>query len=398
VQRLVGFEYDPRSGTAHFSMYVPGTAGRERKRATVEADNYDDAVRKWTAFRERAQAGLVRASPEAPTFREFINNYWPSIEGNLAPGTARDYRYVIERHLLPAFAAVRLTDMTSGVVNQFGSRLKAAGYAGATINNYMSLAALLLGYAVELDVIDELPLKKKLKKQKANKPCLELNEEERERFLAAFDDKEGFRRYLRETMPRGALRTHADPRFGSNRRYGTGMRDGSEAAQVYFRRFRHSRPLFVVALETGLRRGDLMGLTLRSVKLVDGWIAVVQRKTSREVVIPISSACRLAIEEALSGRNAGIDDYVFVTESGAPYGDSTIRRHFIIAKRIAGITRRLRFHDLRHTFGSDLATAGLPLPFIGKVMGHTNPATTARYARPDAIVLERVRDALDRPR
>jgi len=377
-------------------MYVPGTAGRERKRATVDAESYDDAVRKWTAFRERARAGLVRANPEAPTFREFINNYWPSIEGNLAAATARDYRYVIERHLLPAFAAVRLTDMTSGVVNQFGARLKAAGYAGATVNNYMSLAALLLGYAVELDVIEELPLRKKLKKQKANKPCLEMNEDERDRFLAAFDDEEGFRRYLRETMPRGTVRTHSDPRFGSNRRYGAGMRDGSEAAQLYFRRFRHSRPLFVVALETGLRRGDLRGLTLRSVKLADGWISVVQAKTGREVVIPISSACRIAIEDALSGRRAGVDDHVFITDSGEPYGESTIRRHFKIAKRIAGITRRLRFHDLRHTFGSDLATAGLPLPFIGKVMGHTNPATTARYARPDAIVLERVRDALDR--
>jgi hypothetical protein len=43
----------------------------------------------------------------------------------------------------------------------------------------VSLAALLLGYAVEFDVIEELPLKKKLKKQKANKPCLELNAEER---------------------------------------------------------------------------------------------------------------------------------------------------------------------------------------------------------------------------
>jgi hypothetical protein len=165
-KKLVGFEYDPATGIAHFSMYVPGTSEHQRKRATVEAESYDEAVKKWSAFRERAQAGLVRANPEAPTFREFINSYWPSIEGTLARVTARDYRYAIERHLLPAFAALRLTDMTSGVVNQFGSRLKAVGYASATVNNYMSLAALLLGYAVELDVIDELPLKKKLKSKR----------------------------------------------------------------------------------------------------------------------------------------------------------------------------------------------------------------------------------------
>jgi integrase len=399
AQRLVGFEYDPATGSAHFSMYVPGTGGRERKRATVEAASYDDAVKQWSAFRARVQAGFARPSPEAPTFREFILEYWPSIEANVAPKTARDYRYGIDRHLLPAFGGLRLNEMTSGIVNRFGARLKSAGYAGATVNNYMNLAVLLLGYAVELDVIEESPLKKKLKKHKTNKPCLELNAEERKRFLAAFDDEKGFRRYLLQTMPRGTAHTHPNPRFGSKRRYGAAMRDDSDAAHEYFLRFRRSRLLFIAALETGLRKnGDARGLKVKSVKLADGWISLLQQKTGREVVIPLSRACRAAIEEALAGREIEPEDYVFVTEHGAPYSESTINRYFKIAKQLAGITRRLRFHDLRHTFGSDLATAGLPLPFIGKVMGHTNPATTARYARPDAVVLEKVRDALDRRR
>ena len=398
-QRLVGFEYDEAAGIAHFSMYVPGTSGRDRKRATVRAESYDDAVKQWSAFRARVRVGIARPSPEAPTFREFVADYWPAIEANVSPKTARDYRYAINRHLLGAFGALRLTDMTAGVINRFGAQLKAKGYAGATVNNYMNLAGILLGYAVELDVIEELPIKKKLKKQKANKPCLELNAEERKRFIAAFDDEEGFRKYLRETMPRGTTRTHRDTRFGSKRRYGAAMRDDSEAAYFYFLRFRRSRLLFITALETGLRKnGDARGLKVRSVKFADGWISLVQQKTAREVVIPLSRASRAAIEEALADRRVAPDDYVFVTELGAQYSESTINRYFRIAKKIAGITRRLRFHDLRHTFGSDLATAGLPLPFIGKVMGHTNPATTARYARPDAIVLDRVREALDRSR
>lgn len=396
AQRLVGFEYDPATGTAHFSMYVPGTGGRERKRATVEAVSYDDAVKQWSAFRARVQAGFARPSPEAPTFREFILEYWPAIEANVAPKTARDYRYAIDRHLMAAFGALRLTEVTSGVVNRFGARLKSAGYAGATVNNYMNLAALVLGYAVELDIIEESPLKKKLKKHKSNKPCLEMNAEERKRFLAAFDDEEGFCRYLRETMPRGTARTHRDPRFGSKRRYGAAMRDDGDAAHDYFLRFRRARLLFIAALETGLRKGDARNLRVKSVKLDDGWISLLQQKTGREVVIPLSRGCRAAITEALAGREIEPEEHVFVTEHGTPYSESTINRYFKIAKQIAGIIRRLRFHDLRHTYGSDLATAGLPLSFIGKVMGHTNPATTARYARPDAVVLEKVRDALDR--
>jgi integrase len=396
--RLVGFSYDEAAGVAQFSMYVPGTAGRERKRATVRAASYDEAVRLWSAFRSRAAEGIKRPSPEAPTFREFVTDYFPSIEANVSPKTARDYRYAIDRHLLPRLGAFRLTEITSGVVNQFGARLRAAGYAGATVNNYMNLAALLLGYAVEFDVIEDLPLKKKLKKQKANKPCLELNAEERARFLAAFDDLAAFRRFLAETMPKPKAATARDARFGARRAYGAGMRDDSDAALAYFVRYQRSKHLFLVALETGIRSGDLRRLALKHVDLAQGWIRLIQQKTGREVVIPISRECRLALEHSFAGRSVGADDFVFVTEAGLPYSESTMKRYFKTAKYISGITRRLRPHDLRHSFASDLATAGLPLRFIGRVLGHTNSATTDRYARPDQIVLERVREALDRER
>jgi integrase len=396
--RLVGFEYEPLTGIARFSMYLPGTAGRERKRATVQARSYDEAVQLWTEFRARVKAGNGRPSPEAPTFREFIAGYLPLIAANVSPKTLRDYRYAIDRHLMPTFAAMKLTDMSSGVVNAFGARLKAQGYAGATVNNYMNIAALLLGYAVELDAIDELPLKKKLKKFRANKPCNELSAEERARFLAAFDDEAGFRRFLVETMPRPKAVQVRDRRFGAHRAYGAGMRAGGDAAHAYFLRFQRSKDLFIVDLDSGLREGDITQLKVRDVSFADDWLRLVQEKTAREVVIPMSSACRTAIERALAGREIGPDDFVFVTVAGRPYSDSTLGRYFAIAKRVAGITRRVRFHDLRHTFGSDLANAELPLPFIGKVMGHANPATTARYARPDSRVLNRVRQALDRER
>ena len=394
--RLVGFTYDEAAGVAHFSMYVPGTAGRDRKRATVRADSHDEAVRLWAEFRSRAAEGISRPSPEAPTFREFITDYFPSIEANVSAKTSRDYRWAIDRHLLPQLGALRLDEITSGILNRLSARLTASGYAGATVNNYVSLAALLLGYAVEFDVIEELPLKKKLKKQKANKPCLELNAEERVRFLAAFDDEAGFRRYLADVMPKAKPAT--DRRLGVRRAYGAGMREDSDAAHAYFVRFQASKDLVVVALETGIRSGDLRALAQRHIHFEEGWIRFVQHKTGKEVVIPMSDECRSALERALAGRHVGPDDPVFVTDSGLPYNGSTMQRHFKIAKRLAGITRRFRIHDLRHSFGCDLATAGLPLRFIGKVMGHTNSSTTDRYARPDQIVLERVREALNRER
>jgi integrase len=176
------------------------------------------------------------------------------------------------------------------------------------------------------------------------------------------------------------------------------MRADSDAAHAYFLRFHSSKDLFVVALETGIRSGDLRTLARRHIDFEEGWIRFVQHKAGKEVVIPMSDECRCSLARAIAGRDVGPDDPVFVTELGLPFSGTRMQWHFRIAKRLAGITRRFRIHDARHSFACALATAGVPLPFIGKVMGDSNPATTQRYARPDQIVLERVREALNRQR
>lgn len=108
VPRLVGFEYDPLADLAHFSMYVPGHGGRERKRATVEAWSYDEAVQLWSEFRARVKAGAGRVSPEAPTFREFVAAYLPLIGANVAATTlAQLQRRLPSSAAIPDVLAIR---------------------------------------------------------------------------------------------------------------------------------------------------------------------------------------------------------------------------------------------------------------------------------------------------
>ena len=54
----------------------------------------------------------------------------------------------------------------------------------------------------------------------------------------------------------------------------------------------------------------------------------------------------------------------------------------------------VRLHDLRHTFASIGAGASLGLPIVGKLLGHSQPATTARYAHLDADPLRRATDVI----
>ena len=76
-------------------------------------------------------------------------------------------------------------------------------------------------------------------------------------------------------------------------------------------------------------------------------------------------------------------ELVFCNVFGRPLDGSALRRRFKRARDAAGL-RPLRFHDLRHTYGSLLAAAGVDLVTIQAAMGHSALATTGRYlhARP----------------
>ena len=62
-------------------------------------------------------------------------------------------------------------------------------------------------------------------------------------------------------------------------------------------------------------------------------------------------------------------------------------------RRAAGLAD-LRIHDLRHSFASVGAGTSLGLPIIGRLLGHSQPATTARYAHLDADPMRRAADTI----
>jgi integrase len=174
---------------------------------------------------------------------------------------------------------------------------------------------------------------------------------------------------------------------------GRAVRPDSDAAADAFARFRFLRPLFIVAVESGLRRGDLRRLTLRAVDFEARWISVIMQTTKLPLTVPMSEACFAALQEC---RARGLSaEYVFTDEEGHQVSESRIKRTFERAKRLAGITRRFRFHDLRHTFATKLVSKHVSIAIISKAMGHTSLAMTMRYARPSQQALRDIQRALD---
>jgi len=144
------------------------------------------------------------------------------------------------------------------------------------------------------------------------------------------------------------------------------------------------RPAVILALDTGTRRGEILGLTWDRVDLRHGEILLTQTKNGRYRRVPLTHRVR----EVLQGRttNATPTGYVFTRGNGQRV--RSIREAFLGACDRAKLSG-LRFHDLRHTFATRLATSGVDIVTIQRLLGHQTLAMTQRYAHPTSADMRR---------
>jgi integrase len=145
--------------------------------------------------------------------------------------------------------------------------------------------------------------------------------------------------------------------------------------------------LFEVAAFTGLRLGELRGLRWGDVDWMHRLVHVRRSYTRDELGPPKSGKVRSVplVDQAaraldrLSRREywTGEEDLVFVSEVGEPFDEWAMRRRFYTALEQAGLGR-IRFHDLRHTFGT-IAVQAFPLTDVKAFMGHADIQTTMIY-------------------
>ena len=366
-------------------MIIPGTKSKIRRRKSQTFESYDQALKEWSKFRKEVLERRARGA--VLTFRQFVDTDFDTITKGLKPSGVDADRYRLNAIILPAIGSLPLDRITSVVLDDFVRDQKIAGKAARTINGYIKVIGRFLREAVRREEITSFPVKGRLPHLKEPKLSLELTSDEQRMYLPAFEDEEGFRDFVTKERSKGTVVT--SPHFGCvPRSFGGGRKPDGAAVGYHYDRFRASKPFFVVAIETGLRRADLLGLKWDAIDLKRNVITLTTAKCEVPVVIPISVACRAALEECLSRTVVG--QHVFLTEEGQPYLPRAVHRYHKIAKGIAGITRRLRIHDLRHTFGSNLSSQGVPVQMVAKMMGHSSTRMTEQYARPDAEVTRSV--------
>ena len=152
----------------------------------------------------------------------------------------------------------------------------------------------------------------------------------------------------------------------------------------------HLKDLIVAALDTGMRRGELLAQQWEHVDLVRGMLFVSRSKTpegeSRE--IPLTGRF---IEMLKNQTERGVPTGHVFGYGGKPILD--MKTTWNAAQSRAGLTRRYRFHDLRHTFNSRLMEAGVIADIRKALMGHEDRSVHSLYTH---VELPAKREAIKR--
>jgi len=176
----------------------------------------------------------------------------------------------------------------------------------------------------------------------------------------------------------------------------------NESEVLQFLMFAHgtrNEGLYHVAIKTGMRQGELLGLKWSDLDWIKGIIRIqrqVQRikgqgmvflrpktKTSlrsiqlgdETVLILRKHLTQQNLDKALAGKRWKNKNLIFPSRVGTPQSPSNLLKEFKALLKKADL-KKIRFHDLRHTAASLMLNHGVPVLIVSKILGHSKPSTT----------------------
>jgi integrase len=314
-------------------------------------------------IQERQAARAVR------TFREIANEYMSlHVKPKRGARTAKEYQRLLDLHLLPLIGSKRVPDLKRADVTRLHSGMVETPRAA---NHCLALVSAIWNWAARRDDVVAV----------AN-PARGIErypEQGRERYLRP-EELARLGDALREAETVGIVWNVDD--------------EGSKAKHAPRPENRRTvlDPYAVAAIRllilTGARLREILDAQWSQVDLERGVLFLAKSKTGRKPLY-LSAAAQTVL--AAIPKVKGNLHIIAGTKPGAPRAD--LKKPWEAVKRAADIDG-VRLHDLRHSFASVGAGASFGLPIIGKLLGHSQPATTARYAHLDADPVRRAVEAI----
>jgi integrase len=331
-----------------FVVDLPRSGDGKRRQKTAQGFKSKAAAAKAERDALREAESFVADGPNK-TIERFMQDDWlPAREGNSKRGTLKSYRHLAKNHLYPTVGARKLRDLTPLEVTNLGATLTKKGLASATVAKVLAVLS------------------------------------------AAYTDAESW-----GLVARNPCRTATRPRITQDE-----MKHWSpdEVKSFLASATGRCRVAFVLALNTGMRKGELAGLRWTDVDL-DNFRLVVRQARPDNVsadtpktanskrTIPLSAAVAkelVALRDMQLANSAACEDvgipyddsgYLFTMEDGTPYAPDRLRKDFDRRVKTWG-GRKIRFHDTRHTYATCALAAGVPVKVVSEILGHATVAFT----------------------
>ena len=273
-------------------------------------------------------AAAKRGQKEAPTIADLAERFLAEhAEAKRKGSTAAEYRRLLDKIILPALGKRKVADVTRADVSKLHHANRAAPYQA---NRVLAVLSKMFNLAERWGLRPD-----------GSNPCRHVEkfaERERERMLSAVELA----------------------RLGD----ALAAYDGSPYAAAAVK----------LLVFTGARLGEVLGLKWEWVDFERGEARLPDSKSGAKTLhLPPPALAVLAALPRFEGNPHVI--------AGAKAGAALVNleKPWRAIRETAGLDN-VRLHDLRHAFASVAASSGMGLPIIGKMLGHTQAATTNRYA------------------
>jgi integrase len=361
--------YVGTSGSKVWYLYYYDTNGKKASKKLGGADKLTVAQARSLAqdVGGRVIRGEnVKKEKPAPkfTYGDFLkNHYEPWVTSQRKSGMET------MRSINAAFGFLMsqpLEDLSSIELEQWRTKRIREGRKAATINRLMVALKASINWAVNHDLIKENPLARmgRLKESDSNVKVRYLSDEERGRLMAALDERE-------QRLRDGRL-SHNEWLI---------EREQEKKAELNGKFADYLKPMILVSLYSGLRRGSLFGLKWNDIDFFTKTMTIRpdNDKPEKTLQLPMNSV----VVETLTAwkeQNSPVEDDALVFPSPVSGRElNNVKKSWANLLKEAQITN-FRWHDMRHDFASQLVMKGVDLNTVRELMGHTDMKMTMRYA------------------
>ena len=306
--------------------------------------------RDWIREMYRKIAGGLTYEATRITLDQFVETWLSGKELSRRPKTVQQYRKVVQQHILPMMGPMRLLDIRATHVKQLYMFKKEQGLGARTLQLIHATLYNVLKQAVREGILGHNPVEAVERPRVEQAEMQVLNEEQIQQFLIAAN--------------------------------------GSPFEAIYY-----------LALVTGMREGELLGLkwsdldwnkgvlfVQRQLQQIDGqgYVFMPPKTKAGRRQIKVGSAtlkqleahqARQAPDRERAGERWQENDLMFPTTLGTPLDYKRVTSEFKRLLKRAGLPN-LRFHDLRHTSLNALMEMGTPVNTVQRRGGHARPSTT----------------------